>query len=67
LPPDLAATAAFVARTAGVVAGVDCATETFAQIDPAVAVAWSVGDGAAVDVGTTIGTVAGTLASILIR
>jgi nicotinate-nucleotide pyrophosphorylase (carboxylating) len=65
LPPDLAATAAFVVRTAGVVAGVDCATETFAQIDPAAAVAWSVGDGAAVDVGTTIGTVAGTLASIL--
>ena len=65
LPPDLVATAAFVVRSRGVVAGIDCATETFIQIDPAVQVAWSVDDGAIVEPGTTIGTVAGTLASIL--
>jgi nicotinate-nucleotide pyrophosphorylase (carboxylating) len=65
LPPDLVTSAAFVVRSPGVVAGVDCATETFAQIDPAVAVRWSVDDGAVVAAGTTIGVVDGPLASIL--
>jgi len=65
LPPELTATAAFVVRTPGVVAGVDCATETFAQIDASLAVEWIVDDGAFVEAGTTIGTVDGTLASIL--
>ncbi|HEY5153168.1 MAG TPA: carboxylating nicotinate-nucleotide diphosphorylase [Acidimicrobiales bacterium] len=65
LPAGLATTALFVVRTDGVVAGIDCASETFAQIDPAVAVSWSVDDGAPVTAGTTIGTVAGPLASIL--
>jgi len=65
LPPELTATAVFVVRAAGVVAGVDCATETFAQIDASLAVDWIVDDGAAVEAGTRIGTVDGTLASIL--
>ena len=33
LPDDLDATASFVARGAGVVAGCACATEAFAQVD----------------------------------
>ncbi len=65
LPPDLAASAAFVARRPGVVAGVPCATEAFAAIDPTVSVAWRVADGDALDAGVVLGVVEGSLASIL--
>ncbi|MCU1373873.1 MAG: nicotinate-nucleotide pyrophosphorylase (carboxylating) [Actinomycetia bacterium] len=66
LPPGQQATAAFVAREEGVVAGGLCALETFRQVDPAVEVEWRVDDGATVDPGTEIGRVSGSLASILI-
>jgi nicotinate-nucleotide pyrophosphorylase (carboxylating) len=65
LPEGAAATASFVPRQAGVVAGTACATETFAQLDPAIAVEWSVGDGDAIAPGQVIGTVTGPLAGIL--
>jgi nicotinate-nucleotide pyrophosphorylase (carboxylating) len=65
LPPELRSEARFVVRTDGVLAGTDCATETFAQIDPAVRVTWVVGDGAWVSAGTTVGTVVGPLSSVL--
>ena len=65
LPDGVVAEARFVPRQTGVVAGTACATEVFAQLDPAVRVQWSVSDGAAVDSGVTIGTIAGPLASIL--
>jgi nicotinate-nucleotide pyrophosphorylase (carboxylating) len=65
LPPDLAATAAFVARAPGVLAGRACATETFRVIDPSVALDWRAGDGDDLAAGTVIATASGPLASIL--
>lgn len=65
LPPGIEATAAFVARAAGVVAGVRCATEAFAQVDDSIGVEWRVGDGDDVDAKQVLGEVRGQLASIL--
>lgn len=65
IPPGTTASASFVPRAPGVIAGIACATEAFAQVDRAVEVRWSVADGAAADAGMAIGTVAGPLASIL--
>jgi nicotinate-nucleotide pyrophosphorylase (carboxylating) len=65
IPPEQVATARFVVRVGGVIAGVLCATEAFAQVDPSVEVQWSVGDGSTVEPGQVIGTVCGSLASIL--
>jgi nicotinate-nucleotide pyrophosphorylase (carboxylating) len=65
LDDDVTATAGFVVRDAGVLAGVRCATEAFAQVDPSVEVRWSADDGDTVDDGQLVGTVAGLLASIL--
>ena len=64
LPPD-DAQAMFVARGDGVLAGTACATETFAQLDGAVAVEWYLADGASLSPGCQIGTVSGPQASIL--
>jgi nicotinate-nucleotide pyrophosphorylase (carboxylating) len=65
LPPGLEASAAFVARAPGVLAGVACATEAFAQIDDAVQVTWLSTDGDEVDAKQVLGRVRGPLASIL--
>ena len=65
LPPDLAASAAFVARRPGVVAGVPCATEAFAAVDPSVSLAWRVADGDELEAGVVLGVADGPLASIL--
>jgi len=65
LPVGASAEARFVPRQPGVVAGIACATEAFAQLDTSVAVAWSVADGDRVGAGDVIGTVAGPLAPIL--
>jgi nicotinate-nucleotide pyrophosphorylase (carboxylating) len=65
LPPDLAGDADFVVRTPGVLAGVACATETFAQLDGPVIVEWAADDGDDVDAKQVIGHVTGPLASIL--
>jgi nicotinate-nucleotide pyrophosphorylase (carboxylating) len=65
LPEGVAATARFVPRAAGVLAGTACAAEAFAQLDPAVTVEWSADDGDAVEPGDVVGTVAGPVASIL--
>jgi nicotinate-nucleotide pyrophosphorylase (carboxylating) len=65
LDPGIEATAAFVPRAAGVLAGTLPATETFAQLDPTVAVRWVADDGDDVRAGEPVGTVAGPLASIL--
>jgi nicotinate-nucleotide pyrophosphorylase (carboxylating) len=65
LDDGITATAEFVVRADGVLAGVRCATEAFAQIDPAVVVEWSADDGDAVAAGQTVATVRGPLASIL--
>lgn len=65
LPAEARAEARFVAREAGVVAGTACVDETFAQVDPAIEVSWSVADGDAVEAGTEMGLVTGPLAAVL--
>jgi len=65
LPTDLVATARFVSRGHGVVAGCACAAEAFRQIDPSISLIWSVDDGDPLEAGTVLATATGTLASIL--
>jgi len=65
LPPDAPGTGVVAARAAGVLAGRACATETWAQLDPAVVVEWHVADGAALSAGTVVATVQGPLHSVL--
>jgi len=65
LPDGLIGNADFVVRTPGVLAGVACATETFAQVDDTVVVDWAADDGDDVDAKQVIGHVTGPLASIL--
>jgi nicotinate-nucleotide pyrophosphorylase (carboxylating) len=65
LPAGAAATASFVTRRPGVLAGTACATEAFAQLDGAVVVTWSAGDGDRIAAGQVLGTVSGPLAPIL--
>jgi len=65
LPAGLTATARFVSRESGVIAGCACATEAFHQIDPTVSLTWSVADGDLVSPGTVLAEASGALASIL--
>jgi nicotinate-nucleotide pyrophosphorylase (carboxylating) len=65
VPADVRATATFVARAEGVLAGTACATEAFAQVDAALNVAWLVDEGARVAPDARLGTVTGALAPIL--
>jgi nicotinate-nucleotide pyrophosphorylase (carboxylating) len=65
LPSRLTGNADVVVRTPGVLAGVLCATETFAQVDGTVVVDWGAADGEDVDAKQVIGHVSGPLASIL--
>ncbi len=65
LPPDAAATADFVARDAGVLAGRRCADEAFRQVDPDVALEWFATDGDALEPKQVIGRVTGRLTTVL--
>jgi nicotinate-nucleotide pyrophosphorylase (carboxylating) len=65
LPPDITGHATFIARAEGVLAGSDCAIETFAQIDPSIKVNWLMHDGTEVGVDDVFGEVEGPLASIM--
>ena len=65
LPRESRARATFVNRDDGVVAGLACVDETFAQVDPSIECAWTVTDGDRVTAGTDLGTVTGPLASVL--
>jgi nicotinate-nucleotide pyrophosphorylase (carboxylating) len=65
LPAGVVGAADFVARERGVLAGVACATEVFAQIDDTVIADWAVTDGADLGAGQVIGHVSGPLSSIL--
>jgi nicotinate-nucleotide pyrophosphorylase (carboxylating) len=65
LPADVTATASFVPRQPGILAGTECASETFAQLDATITMRWAAQDGDAVAAGQVIGTVAGPLAAIL--
>ncbi|CAN5235722.1 carboxylating nicotinate-nucleotide diphosphorylase [soil metagenome] len=65
LPEGLAATAFFVPRSGGVLAGIRCAEEAFAQIDPGLTVEWSADDGEHLTARECFGRVTGALAAIL--
>jgi nicotinate-nucleotide pyrophosphorylase (carboxylating) len=65
LDPETRATARFVAREPGRLAGVACAEEAFAQIDPALQCNWAHRDGASIEPGWVIGSVSGPLAPLL--
>jgi nicotinate-nucleotide pyrophosphorylase (carboxylating) len=62
---DQHATAAFVARADGVLAGTALATETYRQVDDRVEVTWTVHDGDPVSAGVELGRVIGPLRAIL--
>ncbi len=66
LPEGAQASAAFVAREPGVLAGTACVDETFAQVDQAIPVEWSRSEGDVVAPGDLIANVSGSLESILI-
>ena len=65
LPPDLEATARFVSRRDGVLAGRLCADEAIRQVDESLQVTWSADDGDRVHAGDDVGRVSGRLAPIL--
>ncbi len=65
LPPEARAEARFVARSAGVVAGLTGVEETFAAVDDTIEVTWTVTDGDRVAAGEAFGTVTGPLAPVL--
>jgi len=65
VPETAIATVTIAARAAGVLAGTACADEVFAQLDPAVVVAWTATDGDRLVPGQVVGTVAGPLRAVL--
>ena len=65
LPPDLEATALFVPREDGVLAGRLCADEALRQVDDSLTVSWSADDGDRLTAGVAVGRVSGRLAPIL--
>ncbi len=65
LPPGLMAEARLVARSAGVVAGLEVAAEAFRQVDSSLAFRPDVADGDAVTEGAIIARVAGPLPGLL--
>jgi nicotinate-nucleotide pyrophosphorylase (carboxylating) len=62
---DQRATAAFVARADGVLAGTALATETYRQVDDRAEATWTVHDGDPVSAGAQLGRVTGPLRAIL--
>ncbi len=65
LPPGVQASAFFVARRDGVLAGKLCAAEVLRQVDTSLEVIWTANDGDRLVSGQRFGTVSGSLASIL--
>ncbi|MBI4259597.1 MAG: carboxylating nicotinate-nucleotide diphosphorylase [Actinobacteria bacterium] len=65
VPPEATCRARVVARAAGVVAGLPVFRAVYAELDPLVAVEWSVRDGDAVSPGDVLGTVGGPARSVL--
>jgi nicotinate-nucleotide pyrophosphorylase (carboxylating) len=65
IDPAATATAVFRTRRDGVLAGTACATEAYAQLDPALVVRWQRRDGDRLVAGDVVGSVHGSLASIL--
>jgi nicotinate-nucleotide pyrophosphorylase (carboxylating) len=65
LPPELEATARFVARDGGVMAGRLCADETVRQVDSSLELTWDYDDGDRITAATELGRISGRLAPIL--
>jgi nicotinate-nucleotide pyrophosphorylase (carboxylating) len=65
IPPDLPGRAALVARSAGIVAGLEAALHTFAIIDPQLIFRTQIADGSAVASGAVLAVVSGPMRSIL--
>jgi nicotinate-nucleotide pyrophosphorylase (carboxylating) len=65
LPPALEATALFVPRADGVLAGRLCAAEAIHQVDPGLEVTWAADDGDRIATGKEVGRITGPLAPIL--
>ena len=66
IPAGTAATARFLLKEDGVVAGLAVAERVFAAVDPDLDVAWTAADGDRLSAGTVFGTVAGRARSILV-
>jgi nicotinate-nucleotide pyrophosphorylase (carboxylating) len=65
IPPETTATAHFLAREDGVLAGLYVAARVFAAVDAAARVTWTARDGDAVRSGAVFGTVTGRARSLL--
>ncbi|MGH9044754.1 MAG: carboxylating nicotinate-nucleotide diphosphorylase [Acidimicrobiales bacterium] len=65
VPRHARATFAIVSRSSGVLAGTACATECCAQVDPKLAVTWSLHDGGPLTSSTEVGRISGPLRSVL--
>jgi nicotinate-nucleotide pyrophosphorylase (carboxylating) len=65
IDPAVQARLVIAARQAGVIAGMDCVLEAFAQVDPALEVRVMAGDGTAVAPGEVVADVHGAMRSIL--
>jgi nicotinate-nucleotide pyrophosphorylase (carboxylating) len=65
VPVTATVSASIVARAPGVRAGRLPASETFAAVDPSVALRWSAADGDRIDAGRVLGQVRGPLTSVL--
>jgi nicotinate-nucleotide pyrophosphorylase (carboxylating) len=65
IPPGATVAASIVAREPGVLAGRLAAGETFAAVDPAVTVEWTVSDGDRLSAGTVLARIGGPLASVV--
>jgi nicotinate-nucleotide pyrophosphorylase (carboxylating) len=65
VPVTATVSASIVARAPGVLAGRLPASETFAVVDPSVALRWSAADGDRIDAGRVLGQVRGPLTSVL--
>ena len=63
---DAEATATFLAKEAGVVAGLEAAAVVFSEVDNLLQVTWRSEDGTRVEAGTEIGTVTGPAPAILV-
>ena len=65
LPPDLTGEATLVAKSAGVLAGVEVALEVFRLVDPSLESRALTGDGASIHDGQPLAVIKGKLDSIL--
>ena len=66
IPEGTPATARFLLKEDGVVAGLAVAERVFAAVDPALTLAWTAADGDRLAAGTSFGEVAGAARSILV-